>query len=382
MEAAAVLMEIRQRRELLANALDTYITFKQGVRDWKTPNTVKGNVNTLRLFLRVLAKHLGREPLTSDMGDETVIRLIEGLWPDHGTTQTHATSYGRIKTFAKWLLSNQYETGPLFTLVGKSPVVPKVETKFLSQAEAIETFKVVHDYSPKDAHMVWIAFLLARRPAEMGRLRIGDYDPKAKKDSPYGTYTYAETKNHKGRIKVRLTSSQQKAIEAWLEEYRQLMGVSKLASSWYMFPRSVGAGKAEKGERRARRHFPEEPISSVSEVFSRAYKAANVYEYWKAGHSARRGGATYLHDKLEDAGVPDPLQHIQRVLGHGDRRTTAIYIQKEEGARATWEALQKLDDMEQAPQQETDVSVTDESTAYTGETLATVVYPEFGRKRA
>lgn len=371
-------------RDLLANAMEEYISFKS-MTSWKSTSSRAANASTLRNFIRALSRQLQRDPLTDDLEDALVMKTISERWPETGTTTTHGASFSRVQQFANWIVASGYQTGSLRVfLASAQPRSVQPEVTFLTRDEARRTFDAVHPYAPCHAYLVWIAFLLARRPAEMQRLKVGDYDPTRSKDAPHGTYTYTETKAHKGRIKVRLTSSQRDAIEAWLTEYRENVGVKSLRPSWYMFPGAVSAGESAKGRRRMRRLMPESPIVNISQTFARAYKEAGVYEKGKAGHAARRGGATDDHDALEEAGVADPIQHIQRKLGHTDRRVTTRYVRRSEGERKTWEALQMVDDIRagKISQPEPDTEGINESGDTTGEELAKVIQLPFGRRGA
>lgn len=374
-------------REILSTALQNYISYKVKTRGWKSNASIETTTSTLNIFVREMDKSLGRPALTDDLTDEVVISLIHARWPDNGRSKTHYVNYARIKSFVGWLAASQYHVGTVSVFLGTTPEAPQTEVEFLTREEAELTFATVHPYAPRDAHLVWIAFLLWRRPAEMARLRVGDINLKPRHGADHGTYTYTETKGHKGRITELLTSSQREALEAWLEEYRTIMGVKKLSHDWYLFPQAVGVGIPDEITRkRPRRLVPEYPMKEVHRVYSNAFKDAGVYRRWKAGHSARRGGATDGFDALEDAGIPDPLKHIQRRLGHTKRETSSIYIRKDEGKLKTHKAFQLVDDIRSgktsSPQAEPVKQDSEQLSDDTPGEMAKIIHLPFGRKRA
>lgn len=382
MESATELMTYTYKRDLLANALEAYFAFKTETRGWASRATIETVTSTLRKFATELTKRLGRDPLTTDLNDQLVISTIERCWPRDNATNTYSICYGRIKAFARWLLEEKYETGSLRVLINTA-VKPPEETRvhFLTLDEVNKVFETVHPYAPRDAHLVRVAFLLSRRPSEMGRLRIRDYNPKPTGDCPHGTYTYTETKANRGRIVEPLRKPQREAIEAWLAEYRKLAGVEKLPGDWYLFPASSATGPALTGTKRLRRLYPTEPIRRISMAFANAYKDAGVYVRGAGGHAARRGGADYDLDLLERAGIPDATTHVQRKLGHQRVTTTLRYVRKDLAKRRSFRAFEQADAFAES-QNETVTNDINESTGETGETLAKVIRMPFGRRGA
>jgi integrase len=388
MEAAENMAYGTKRASTLADAIDEYLKAKsQSV--WSPTGSTYGNASsTLRIFLRCLRDRLGREPLTTDLEDDNVFGVISSRWPVTGTTKTHNVNYARVKAFARWLQATRHDSGVLTVFLEHKPKAPELDVTFIEREEMQKVIDTIYPYAPRDARLIQLSYELSRRAGEMVMLKVKDLQLKRTTvDAPHGTYTYTQRKTGGDRKTTRLTASQRELILTWLSEYESLVG-EKPKDEWYLFPASIGTGTAVRGQRRPRRLIPTEYIREPSPVWKNALKDAGVYSRGKGSHAGRRGSLTEDYYAMREAGIVDPIPHLQQKAGHGSRKTTEGYIRMKEAERQSFEALQQIDDIRtgrvQAPasQPETDVAVTDESTDDSGETLATVVYPAFGRKRA
>ncbi|MEU8317084.1 hypothetical protein AB0C33_01835 [Nonomuraea sp. NPDC048881] len=376
-------MSTERKSASLVAAVDEYMRIKS-LGSWsKTGSSTACIRSTLNVFTRELEKRLKRSAYTTDLTDETVMGIIHDRWPNDGIKTTHAGQWGRIKTFIRWLAVSGYQVGPLHAFLGTRPVRPKPQVSFMFAEEEAKVFDSTYAYSPKDAWLIRIGYLLRRRAGELGAMKVGDFKPKPTPDAPHGTYTFTNFKAKNGRKTLRLTTSQREAFDGWLADYERLVGQKPLAD-WYMFPNSKGDGKVTPGKKRGRRLLPEEPIKDLPRIWREAFKEAGVYSRWKASHAGRRGGLTDLFYALEEAGVSDPMQHVQRTADHSDRRVTAGYIQMDEGERKTHDALQLVDDIRAgrapAPSQ-TEQRDERQSATHTGENMAEVIHVRFGQSR-
>lgn len=302
-----------------------YHNEKKAGTAWKSPNSIKNNVATLRIFMERVKEITGIDPDIEDVDDVLVYHAIERQWPNTGTTNTYRVNFARIKSFFNWSIKRGYRFGDLENFLAETPSAPDVEKVFTTQEDidkAVAYLTSIGDH--RRASILEFQFETHRRGGELVTMQVKDVDLKPKADAPHGVYWFKEHKESKVRHRMELLERDAEILSLWLEEYRKLMGVEKLDGEWYLWPAAHAVG----GTPGRKEIVPERGIANHTYLFRSIWQEVDLYKRGKAGHANRRGGMTTMYDAMYDAGISDPILHIMERSLHKSRVTAEGYIDR------------------------------------------------------
>ena len=195
---------------------------------------------------------------------------------------------------------------------GTTPEIPVKEAAALLQS--IDTSTVV---GLRDRAVIGVLAYTALRVGAVADIRLADF----KDEGNQFVLSVTEKRGRKRKLPVRHN------LQAWIHEYIDAAGMNEEPGDWHLF-RSV-AGKTKK----LRVYTPKDPTSKQAAVgamtpnhmhrmLKRRLKDAGLSTKYSC-HSFRVAIATDLFKQGVDG------DDIQYLLGHKDRRTTALYNRKE-----------------------------------------------------
>lgn len=312
---------------LITDVLNEY--YEYGCRNRWTGRTQVTQKSFLKRFTEEFTRLHPEARYTADLNADKILEVLKKALPRDVGKSTHAQITGKTKAMVKWVMA-RYQVGDMSALLEYNPKEPTLDKKYLTEEEMEKCFAVaISKGNYRDAYLLKLAYFLYRRGVEMRDLKVGDIDLRSTPRSPYGKYQWVDTKGGAGRKTWNLEEREQKLIQEWLEIYPTLFGVTELKPTDYLFCRRRWDARSAKGRPDTYRHWQGEWIGDYTHLMRPLYEDAGVYERGKGFHATRRGSMEEDYNHFIDAGIEDPIPHLQAKASHSTPEQTRKYLNRQ-----------------------------------------------------
>lgn len=294
-----------------------------------TVSTRRNFQSSYHTFAAYLEPKLGREPLTTDLTEET----LEGYFSERVAVQAAASWELKKSNFTaiiRWLMKKGHME-PGLNFAEDIPVrkrgAKRPRERRLSDVELLALLKVAKASHARDYFLCLFLRLTGRRISELvGTLNMQN-------GMVWGDIRWDEDvvlwDNHKaGRygLKMPLTPRVRAVLEAWKEYYCQELGVSDVPSNWFVFPALTAVGVSRKGRPRKRVLTPQAKLTNANRVIRPLMEKAGIYADGDGWHVLRKTFANQRKQLASNTGRADAWELTKISLDHTDETTTRRYV--------------------------------------------------------
>lgn len=280
-------MTTPKRRTSSPNTLAPYVDRYLADRR-KTGRMAGTTAKNVRYFLDSVAEQFGARPI-NQFTTAWVEGWLQGL--AHLAPGTRRTHFGRLRSFARWLVEHDHVRKDPTARIGRLPV-PRRVPRALSSDKA----GTVVESAPDTRLAAILALMLScgLRCIEVSRLQVGDYDPHAKTLHVHGKGGH--------------------------ERVLPVPAEARAAIDRYLCQEGAPQGPLIRSEQR-----PTQGLSSgyLSHLVSDAMSAAGIKVRPGDGvsaHALRHTAATDVLNQCHD------VRLVQQMLGHANLATTTVYL--------------------------------------------------------